>query len=259
LRVLAGIAIATALALASPAMVIGQESVPLVTDRPTFSAGAVTVSPGRFQFETGYTFSESGEEREQSFGELLARVGILSWLEGRLGLNSFVLLQTPTEDQTGLQDLNLAAKAVLYRRPEDAPAAVPQVALLAGAVLPTGTSEVGEKRWQPGARMLLDFHPADRLSIGANLGWGYVTSGGESFNRVSGSLVIGYSISGSLTAFAEWFGLFPEVRDGGNNHYLDGGVTWLLSPAVQLDWRIGVGLQDPDPNWFTGAGISFRL
>ncbi len=71
--------------------------------------------------------------------------------------------------------------------------------------------------------------------------------------------MLGYSISDPLTTYVEWYGLFPENRGGGSNHFLSGGFAWLLRPNFQLDWRIGVGLQDPDPNWFTGAGLSFRL
>jgi hypothetical protein len=71
--------------------------------------------------------------------------------------------------------------------------------------------------------------------------------------------VAGYSIIEPLTGYIEWYGFFPENRGGGSNHYLNGGLAWLLSPDLQLDWRVGAGLQDPDPNWFTGLGFSFRL
>ena len=119
----------TALALVFAVPLFGQEAEPLITDRPTFSAAPFTVAPGRFQFEMGYTFTKSGDEEQHDFGEFTARIGILPWLEGRLGLNSFVLLQTPDDELSGLQDLTVGAKAIIFRRPEGSSAAVPQVSL----------------------------------------------------------------------------------------------------------------------------------
>ncbi len=250
---------AAVLALAFPVASSAQEADPIITDRPDFTESASTVSPGRFQFELGYTFTRAGQEDRHNFGELLARVGILTWLEGRLGLNSFSQLRAPGADREGLEDLTISAKAVLYRKPEVSSAAVPQVALLFGADLPTGESGFGSTELQPGVKLAFDFELTARLNLGSNLGWAYLFSDDQRFHQGVGSVVFGYSISDPLTTYVEWYGLFPENRGGGSNHYVNGGLAWLLGPNFQLDWRIGAGLQDPDPNWFTGAGLSFRL
>jgi hypothetical protein len=231
----------------------------MVTDRPDFTESASIVAPGRFQFEMGYTWTKAGEQEEHSFGELLARVGILPWIEGRLGLNSYVLLRDPAEEVDGLQDLTVAFKALLYRKPEGSSAAVPQVALLLGADLPTGASDVGGGELQPGAKLALGFDLTERFVAGSNVGWAYLYSDDGRFHQGLGSVVLGYGISDPVTVYVEWFGLFPENRGGGSNHYFDGGIAWLVGADFQLDWRIGAGLQDPSPNWFTGAGLSFRL
>jgi hypothetical protein len=251
--------LATTLVLLCSTQASGQDGDPLHTDRPTFTAGSHTVAPGRFQIEMGYTFTESGDEDTHNFGEVLARIGILPWLEGRLALNSYVLLRSPADDLNGLQDISVAAKALVFRRPEGSSAAVPQVALLFGAEIPTGTSSFGAKEVQPGAKAALDFILSDRLILASNIGWAYLQADDGRFHQGSGSLALGYSISGSLSAFVEWYGLFPENRGGGADHYVDGGFVILLGPNFQLDWRIGAGLQEPTPNWFTGAGLSFRL
>jgi hypothetical protein len=231
----------------------------MVTDRPDFTESASTVAPGRFQFELGYTYSKTGDAERSDIGELLVRVGILPWMEGRLGLNSLSLVRSPQADQEGFQDLAISFKAVLFRKPGESSAAVPQVALLVGADLPTGDGNFGENVVQPGAKLALDFGLTDRLNLGSNVGWAYLASGSERFHQGVGSIVLGYAISAPVTVYFEWYGLFPENRGGGADHYLDGGFTWGLTPNLQLDWRIGAGLQDPDPNWFTGAGLSFRL
>jgi hypothetical protein len=180
-------------------------------------------------------------------------------VKGRLGINSLSLVRSPSEDREGLDDITVAFKALLYRKPEGSSPAVPQVGLLLGAELPTGTGGVGASEVQPGAKVALDFDLSERLNLASNVGWAYPDSDGERFHTGIGSLTLGYSISSPLSAYVEWYGLFPENRGGGANNYLDAGLAWLLSPDVQLDWRIGAGLQDPNPNWFTGAGLSFRL
>lgn len=252
--------VGTGLVLASlPAGLAAQDVEPLVTDRPDFTESASTVAPGRFQFELGYTFTRSGEEEQHNIGELLARLGILPWLEGRLGINSFSLFRAPGADREGFEDLTLAFKSILYRKPAESSAAVPQVALLVGVDLPTGESGFGSNEAQPGVKAIASWDITDRFVAASNIGWAYLYSDGERFDQWVGSLVLAYSVSDPVSAFLEWYGFFPENRGGGSNHYLNGGLAWLLTPNLQLDWRIGLGLQDPDPNWFSGVGLSFRL
>lgn len=252
-------AVGAALALGLPAPGGAQQTAPLITDRPDFTESASTVAPGRFQFELGYTFTRAGVDEQHDFGELLARIGILPWLEGRLALNSFAQLRSPETGRSGLEDVSIGFKALVYRKPEDSSAAVPQVALLFGADLPTGEQDFGASEVQPGAKVILSWDLTDRLVLASNIGWAYLSTEDGRFNQGVGSVVVGYGISDPLVAYLEWYGFFPENRGGGSSDYLNGGFGWLLSPNVQLDWRIGVGLQEPDPNWFTGAGISFRL
>jgi hypothetical protein len=249
----------SATCLAHPGVAHAQQEDPMVTDRPDFTESARTVAPGRFQFELGYTFTKAGDEEQHNFGELLARVGILPWLEGRLGLNSFVLLRDPAEDREGLEDLTVGFKALLRGASAGGSRAVPRLALLLGANLPTGSDDVGSSEVVPGAKLVAAWDLSDRVVIATNLGWAYGFADDQRFHQGIASLVAGYSISEPLTGYIEWYGFFPENRGGGSNHYLNGGLAWLLTPNLQLDWRVGAGLQDPDPNWFTGLGFSFRL
>jgi len=231
----------------------------MVTDRPDFTESASTVAPGRFQFELGYTVAKAGDETEHDFGELLARLGVLSWLEARLGLNSFVLLREPGPDQQGIQDLTVGFKALIRGASAGGSRLAPRLALLGGLDLPTGSDDFGSSEVVPGAKLIAAWDVSDRVVIASNVGWAYGYAENERYHQGIGSLVTGYSVSDPITVYVEWYGLFPENRAGGANHYLNGGFAWLLSPDLQLDWRIGAGLQDPDPNWFTGVGLSFRL
>jgi hypothetical protein len=231
---------------------------PLVTDRPDFTEAAVTVSPGKFQVELGYTFTRSGDEEQHSFGELLVRIGALEWLEARLGMNSFAVIDTPGEDLEGLQDMTLGAKLRLYRPGTRADGWEPETSLLAGLALPTGGEEVGEEDVQPAATLALAWTLSGRLSLGSNLGWIYASDGADNFHQFVGSMSLGAGLTGGLGTFIEYFGFFPAGDGGSSTHFLDGGLTLLMTPDFQVDWRVGLGLNDPDPNWFTGIGAGFR-
>ena len=59
----------------------------MVTDRPDATESAITVAPGVFQLEFGYTFGEIESVSVHNLGEVLLRVGVADMLELRLGVN----------------------------------------------------------------------------------------------------------------------------------------------------------------------------
>ena len=81
---------------------------------------------------------------------------------------------------------------------------------------------------------------SQRFSVGYNVG---VEWDGET--AVPGyfySAVLGVQITDQLGGFVESFGLMPEKGD--EEHLLDAGLTYLLSPNFQLDISGGLGLSD---------------
>ncbi|MCZ6824780.1 MAG: transporter, partial [Gemmatimonadetes bacterium] len=61
-----------------------------------------------------------------------------------------------------------------------------------------------------------------------------------------------------LGTFAEYFGTFPVGSGRESANSADVGVTYLLGPSLQLDMRVGLGLDGPRPNYFLGTGASWR-
>jgi hypothetical protein len=232
---------------------------PLVTDRPDFTESAETVARGRFQIEGGATFTDREEEGEQSFGEVLIRVGVARRFELRLGLDSWVRLDPvgPGSEVEGFADPALAAKAVL-RADGDERRATPQLALLFGATLPIGSSELREPHAQPFAVLAASWDLSETISLGANLGGGLVSAGGEQYGELAASVAAGFGLSEKLGAFVELFGFLPEDDGGPSTSYLDAGFTWLLSNDLQLDVRAGVGLDGDADDLFAGVGLAWR-
>lgn len=226
---------------------------PLVTDRPDFTESASTVERGRFQIETGATWTGADEVDQLDVGELLVRIGLGEALELRVGVGSYVDVDGPRGDSpSGLGDSSLGLKLGL-----GTPAGW-RSALILGSTLPTGAHELREPHPQPGAILVVARDLSATTSLGANLGYTWVSDGGEQFGELSGSVALGRSLDDRLGAFLELFGFLPADRGGDETAYLDAGVTWLLSNDLQLDVRGGIGLVSEADDYFVGAGLSWR-
>lgn len=230
----------------------------LVTDRPDFTESALTVYPWHVQVEMGYTATRADGNTEHSVGEVLIRVGLADRLEARIGLNSFAWVATEGDDPEGLEDVSLGAKINFVRAKPGT--AVPDLGLIVSASLPTGASDLGQGVGvQPVAVLAAGLDLTGWLSAGANVAWGYLDDAAGRYSQFAGTFALGFSITERFGAYAEYFGLFPEFDDGPGSHFVNGGVTLLVSRDVQFDVRAGFSLDDAEVDSFAGAGLAFRI
>ena len=73
------------------------------------------------------------------------------------------------------------------------------------------------------------------------------------------TLALGMDVSPRVGAYVELFGETPLSSDSSEEHYVDGGITFLLRDNMQLDLEAGAGLNDAADDWFVGAGLSVRF
>jgi hypothetical protein len=232
---------------------------PLVADRPDFTESTETVGPGRLQLEAGYTFFRMGEEELHSLGELLLRIGLLEQFELRLAGNSYVWLESPSGNDQGFVDMSLGAKIKLLEAAEHFDVIRPNVALIFGTTLPTGSIDLSADEPQPAVKLALSWAISERLSSGSNLNYAYLSEDGERFHQFSGSLTLGYKLTEKWGTYIEYFGFVPASKDGPNESFFDGGVTYLVNDDLQLDARAGVGaFNGKSPDYFVGVGLAWR-
>ena len=230
----------------------------LVTDRPDFTESALTVSPWHVQVEMGYTAARVDGNTESSVGELLIRVGLVEWLEARVGLNSFAWVAAEGNDPEGLEDVSLGAKINFVRAKPGTP--IPDLGLLLGASFPTGAGELGQgSDVLPGATLAAGLDLTEWMSAGANIGWGYLDDGAGRYSQFAASLALGFALTERLGAYAEYFGFAPEFDEGPDSHFLNGGLTFLISRDVQVDARAGFSVDDAETDSFFGIGLAFRI
>lgn len=259
---LAGLAITPALAVAQAADgdrgADAERGVPLVGDRPDFTESASAVT--RFQLETGYTFSGADDVDVHTLGEALLRIPAAEGLELRVEVSSYEWEEIPgatapsEPESSGFTDPSLGFKLELLE-PSDAESG-PSVALLAWSTLPT--RDVSDAGAQPGAALAAEADLSDRFSLGVNAGVEARDAADVRFAELSGSVALGIGLTESVGAYAEGYGFVPTGDGPDASSVVNGGLTLLVTPDLQLDARIGAGLSGPQPDVLAGAGVVWR-
>lgn len=235
---------------------------PIVADRPDFTESTLTIPSGHYQIESGVTFSRFGEEESQSFGEVLVRIGAGERVEARLGIGSYTRIDPGFDGAdtiSGYEDPFIGFKVRLNESdPNLRPPGHPAVSLLFSTSVPVGDDELTADEWQPETKLLLAWD-LPWFSLSSNLIYGYPVDGDERFHQFGATLSAGFSLTDRMGMFVEIFGFNKESVNGSSTQYIDSGVTFSVFNDLQLDARIGFGLDDPSPNWFAGVGAAVRF
>jgi len=230
----------------------------LVTDRPDATESPETVGRGRFQLEAGYTFARFGEIDVHSVGEILMRIGVIHEnIELRLGFNSFTLVRGGGSEDSGLQNLGVGAKFRLLSG-GGVGHARPTVALLVGTTIPTASEGIEPRTSRPGARVAAAWDLSEVVSVSSNVAWTSVKDDEfDTRHDVWGfSLALGYGLSARWGAYLEYFGAYP-TGDRESENFMNTGLTYLINNDLQLDGRVGYGLDGRD-DFFVGLGTAVR-
>ena len=234
-----------------------------MTDRPTDRAAPVLVPRRAFQLELGYRWCRfddvSGRIDSHLLPDLLARYGISRQVEVRLVAAGWSLQTGDAAAPDGFNDVSLGAKFALA----EARGRRPQMALLVDLSLPVGHSELTNDHVIPKVLFLGANTLTNRLGLTYNVGPSLVTSTIDCESETNVDLNYAVALSGATggpaSVFAELYGAFVSGPGREHRHTVQAGTTILLSPLFQIDFRVGAGLSDEEPDWFVGAGLAFRV
>lgn len=238
-----------------------QEVPGLVTDRPDHTESASVVPFRTFQIEAGMVLegvnTRTLEIRNRTYNTTLLRFGLLDFLELRAGLEHLgqkvrVRSSGETRVENGMGPFYTGVKLQVTQEQ----GFIPQIAFIGGLVIPFTASDAFRPEYTTVTFRFAFAHTlSDMFSIGYNLGadWDGDT-GRPSFVY---SFVFGASITDRFGAYIENYGAFPQHMDG--IHQMDGGVTFLLLPNLQLDASTGIGLSSNAPDFFFSIGASYRI
>ena len=216
------------------------------TNRPGFSFTPGIVPVGRWQLETGFSFTRfDSETRAVSLPLAEVRTGVADRVEVFVASLSWSQLQVPGPDVSGAEDIAVGTKIGLAE--DDART---RLALLLELGVPTGASEFTADRWDPTAGLVWA-HDASLPLAGTLL-----LTDLEDGLLLANGLKVPFSWGEVHSGFAEWEANVPER--GGSAHWLNGGYQWLLGDRAQVDASVGIGLSDAAGDVRFGGGFSIR-
>lgn len=137
---------------------------------------------------------------------------------------------------------------------------IPESALLVELFTPTGYGQNAIGRVTPEVDYIYSWRLADSLSLSGSTGAIFGQPNAPSVTLFYQSLSLSYTFwDEHLVAFGEAFSLFGSgTNQGAVLPSLDAGLLLRPTHSLQLDWRVGMGLNEQAPAFFTGAGISVR-
>ena len=223
---------------------MGQEdSIVIKTDRPGFSDYPRTIPTGYMQIESGFFFERETVTAQDSrqlinWNNTLIKYGLADGLELRLGqtYQSERLLEGGQSPQFIWQSVSGPVVVGTKINLTEAKGFIPMMAIVA---------EYGFNTYRIETNLNNSFYRAQLLGIyELNPDWTLMMNLGidKSFNdfaRLRYTLNTGYSISEKLALYMEIYGFQSQNTP---LNYFDGGLTYLVSPKLQIDIHAGFDL-----------------
>jgi len=179
-------------------------------------------------------------------------------MELRLGWDGISRETTPESGNGPWGAGDLSAGVKLHLRPEEG--WVPEIAVLAGTTLPTGSDGFSSQRMDPSARLSFSHTFSERVGLGYNIGTTWESTLDDSSDRDTSAAMnytaaLGISLHQRLGVFIEAFGDLPLNAPGGAQHLVDGGFTVLAQKNLQVDVAAGRGISGDNNSWFLTTGL----
>jgi len=239
---------------------------PLVSDRPDFTESSSTVGRGVLQLEMGYMFVYNDDDGTgdktymHSTPEMLLRYGFLDNAELRIGWSynwqEFAPLSGTRLTNDGGSDLSVGLKVDLFKQC----GCWPEQAVLLDTASDSGATVFSSNTFTSGVSYLYSWDLANDWSLSANTGFTTDREMTDDFVIWFQSASLSIPITDRWSSFVEYFGLFETQKaDAVDQHYMDGGITYLWNDNLQFDFSVGFGLNGDADDFFSGSGVSMRF
>ena len=242
----------------------------LATDRPDVTESPYSVDAGHFQAEL--SFFEYGRDRvriddgnskvdAEQWAVLPAnlKVGLLNTVDLQFVLAPYVRNEADGLGASGFGDVQVRLKLNLWGN--DGPHRIfgdTALAVMPFIEFPTGDDDLGLGDEVEGG-VIVPFAAAlpHDFSLGLMAEFDFVESddGGHDLEFVH-TASLGHDLVGDLAGYVEYVGV---AASGDYLASLGAGLTYGLTPDVQLDGGVLVGLNEDAEDFAVFAGMSFRL
>jgi Putative MetA-pathway of phenol degradation len=237
----------------------------LETDRDAFTPATSTAGCGLTIVESSYSFIDHRSVTgTHSFPELLVRYGMSDRIELRLGWNYEIGGGGDVSGDEGSADMGAGGierdskllygfKAAVTEQDGWRPRSV---AILQGYTPTSGETTASDVVFAYAFGWEFDNH----WRLDSSIRYGTSHELRDEFNEWAPSVVLRIPLSEQWTIHVEYFGIFSQgAEQEFSRSYFSPGVHYLLTPNLELGVRVGWGLTEDAPRFFSNVGIGWRF
>ena len=246
-----GLSLAALSASAASADECPQKESPIATDRPDVTNSSLVVPRGSFQNENGINFSQRDGGHVFDGTNSRLRWGIAPCLEVLVDIPTYFAAVTGPVN-SGFTNVTPAIKWQISPVPGKI-----DLSAVVGVGLPTGTKAIAG----PGVQPYVQFPWSWELGGGWGISGMFTNffTPTNPINKLSTetTFAIEREVGEHAFLFVEYVGDYH--LHGGPSYLFNSGGGYRITPTRQIDFHIGIGLNDNAPAYIFGIGYSFRL
>lgn len=245
------------------------------TDRPDTTESPHTVDAGHIQLEL--SFIDWTHDRNSNDGvttgslaaaPLIIKLGLLNTVDLQIGLDPYTHTRTKdqatgdSETQDGFGDTLLRVKINLWgNEGPDGSLGGTSLAIMPFVSFPTATDGLGSGHTDWGIIIPLGLELPGEFDLGAMIEFDVSRDDAGSRTVVDfvHTLTLGRALIGDLSGYVEYAGFANLAHDERYRGYFDTGLTYALTPDLQLDAGLRIGLTRASDDLGLFAGISMRF
>lgn len=236
-----------------PLCLHAQDGYSFSPDRPGMATGTSVLPSGKVIWESGI---EAANQNGWVFTlpTTMLRVGVSSFAEVRLEYDGS-LFKEQDKWSYCTEPIVLGAKFKIF----DGKGWIPQISFMANLDIPSNSKLAKEMYVAPSLYLLFSNDITEWLNLTYNLGeeWNGIDSTPSTFLGIC----LSASITDSFGAFVENYNsFFKRIGETTCSFWnLDMGLTYLISPNLQIDCYGGFNLQQPSSSYLFGCGIAWLI
>jgi hypothetical protein len=136
----------------------------------------------------------------------------------------------------------------------------PASALILQAFTPTGGNAGTSTATQLVATYVAGWAFPNRWKFEAAVRYGTGSESGDHFNQWAPSAVLKVPLGEKVAGHIEYFGLFTAGKEQNVvQHYVSPGLHYLVTSNLEVGFRLGWGLNDQTPRFFSNVGLGWRF
>ena len=232
----------------------------LTPDRPGFTNGSDTVTPGHVQIEAGVTrtkgaspfakMSAGGDGLTTDAPQALVRTGLNDKMELRLTLPDYAW---PSGSASGFSDGTVGLRYKFYQSKDGNT----KLAFTPSLSLPVRSAVTSSGHVDPVLSLNGQTTSGARWSLSSNLILSYPTQNGGRVTDYTATGQVTYALSAQTSVFGDYY--YDAPVGAPPSPIADGGFTYRVAKNVQLDIETGRGLGGAAPVQFYGGGVALRF